>query len=44
MLQCVEIGAVQEGCVIAVYSFVKDIQVLFCSVLGRKMNYAGEEI
>lgn len=26
------------------YSFVKDIQMLFCTVLGRRMKYAGEEI
>ena len=26
------------------YSFVKDIQMLFCTVLGRKMEYAGERI
>ena len=26
------------------YSFVKDIQMLFCTVLGRGMEYAGEEI
>lgn len=26
------------------YSFVKDIQMIFCTVLGRKMKYAGEEI
>lgn len=26
------------------YSFVKDIQMLFCTVLGRKMKYAGEVI
>ena len=26
------------------YSFVKDIQMLFCTVLGKKMSYAGEEI
>ncbi len=26
------------------YSFVKDIQMIFCTVLGRKMSYAGEEI
>ena len=26
------------------YSFVKDIQMVFCTVLGRKMKYAGEEI
>lgn len=26
------------------YSFIKDIQMLFCTVLGRKMKYAGEEI
>ena len=26
------------------YSFVKDIQVILCTVLGRKMRYAGEEI
>ena len=24
--------------------FVKDIQMIFCTVLGRKMRYAGEEI
>ena len=26
------------------YSFVKDIQMIICTVLGRKMKYAGEEI
>ena len=26
------------------YSFVKDIQMIFCTVLGKKMNYAGEII
>ena len=26
------------------YSFVKDIQMIFCTVLGRKMKFAGEEI
>ena len=26
------------------YSFVKDIQMVLCTVLGRKMAYAGEEI
>ena len=26
------------------YSFVKDIQMIFCTVLGRKMKYAGETI
>ena len=26
------------------YSFVKDIQMLFCTVLGRGMEYAGEGI
>ena len=26
------------------YSFVKDIQMILCTVLGRKMEYAGEEI
>ena len=26
------------------YSFVKDIQMTLCTVLGRKMAYAGEEI
>lgn len=26
------------------YSFVKDIQMILCTVLGRKMKYAGEEI
>lgn len=26
------------------YSFIKDIQMIFCTVLGKKMNYAGEEI
>ncbi|MBR4644124.1 MAG: sugar transferase [Bacteroidaceae bacterium] len=26
------------------YSFIKDIQMLFCTVLGKKMMYAGEEI
>ena len=26
------------------YSFIKDIQMIVCTVLGRKMMYAGEEI
>ena len=26
------------------YSFVKDIQMIFCTVLGKKMSYAGERI
>lgn len=26
------------------YSFVKDIQMILCTVLGRKMAYAGERI
>ena len=26
------------------YSFVKDIQMIFATVLGRKIWYAGEEI
>ena len=26
------------------YSFIKDIQMMFCTVLGRKMEYAGEVI
>lgn len=26
------------------YSFIKDIQTIFCTVLGKKMKYAGEEI
>lgn len=26
------------------YSFVKDIQMIFCTVLGKKMRYAGELI
>ena len=26
------------------YSFFKDIQMIFCTVLGRKMEYAGEVI
>lgn len=26
------------------YSFVKDIHMILCTVLGRKMRYAGEEI
>ena len=26
------------------YSFIKDIQMIFCTVLGKKMTYAGEEI
>lgn len=26
------------------YSFIKDIQMIFCTVLGRKLNYAGEII
>ena len=25
-------------------SFIKDIQMIFCTVLGKKMKYAGEEI
>ena len=25
------------------YSFIKDIQMIFCTVLGKKMKYAGEE-
>jgi len=25
-------------------SFIKDIQMIFCTVLGKKMEYAGEEI
>ena len=24
------------------YSFVKDIQMIFCTVLGKNMKYAGE--
>ena len=26
------------------YSFIKDIQMIFCTVLGKKMEYAGEMI
>lgn len=26
------------------YSFLKDIQMIFCTVLGKKMNYVGEVI
>ncbi len=26
------------------YSFFKDIQMIFCTVFGKKMRYAGEEI
>ena len=26
------------------YSFVKDIQMILCTVLGKRMAYAGEEI
>lgn len=26
------------------YSFIKDIQMIVCTVLGKKMQYAGEEI
>lgn len=26
------------------YSFIKDIQMIICTVLGKKMKYAGEEI
>lgn len=26
------------------YSFVKDIQMILCTVLGKKMMYAGDEI
>ena len=26
------------------YSFIKDIQMIFCTVLGKKMNYNGEII
>ena len=26
------------------YSFIKDIKMIFCTVLGRKMSYAGEVI
>lgn len=26
------------------YSFIKDIQMIFCTVLGKKMKYNGEEI
>ena len=26
------------------YSFIKDIHMIFCTVLGKKMKYAGEEI
>ncbi len=26
------------------YSFIKDVQMILCTVLGKKMQYAGEEI
>lgn len=26
------------------YSFIMDVQMIFCTVLGKKMNYAGEVI
>ena len=26
------------------YSFIKDIQMIFCTILGKKMEYAGEKI
>lgn len=26
------------------YSFIKDIEMIFATVLGRKIQYAGEEI
>jgi lipopolysaccharide/colanic/teichoic acid biosynthesis glycosyltransferase len=26
------------------YSFIKDIQMIFCTILGKKMEYAGEVI
>ena len=26
------------------YSFIKDIQMIVCTVLGKKMKYAGETI
>lgn len=26
------------------YSFVKDVQMILCTVQGKKMHYAGEEI
>ena len=26
------------------YSFIKDIQMIICTILGKKMKYAGEEI
>jgi lipopolysaccharide/colanic/teichoic acid biosynthesis glycosyltransferase len=26
------------------YSFIKDIQMIVCTVLGKKMEYAGEVI
>lgn len=26
------------------YSFIKDIQMILCTVLGKKMKYAGEVI
>lgn len=26
------------------YSFIKDIQMILCTVLGKKMMYGGEEI
>lgn len=26
------------------YSFVKDIQMIFCTLLGKRMKYAGEDI
>jgi lipopolysaccharide/colanic/teichoic acid biosynthesis glycosyltransferase len=26
------------------YSFIKDIQMIFCTVLGKKMEYGGEAL
>ena len=26
------------------YNFIKDIQMIFCTVLGKRMEYGGEEI
>lgn len=26
------------------YSFIKDVQMIFCTVLGKRMEYAGEEV
>lgn len=35
---------VRLNCYYRHYSFVKDIQMILCTVLVRKMKYAGEEI